>query len=108
MQLYFQAFSTLIPRDRRQRPVLSPDPFSGLSIGLSNCRPTSRGASAAIARPASPRRGSSPMCYASTEADVAEMLAAVKMLRRIAAPGPWPIWWPRSCAPARRCGPTRS
>ena len=42
MQLYFQAFSTLIPRVG-ERPLLTPDPFSGLSIGLSNCRPTSRG-----------------------------------------------------------------
>jgi choline dehydrogenase len=42
MQLYFQAFSTLLPRPG-QRPVLNPDPFSGLSIGLSNCRPGSRG-----------------------------------------------------------------
>ena len=42
MQLYFQAFSTLIPREG-ERPILTPDPFSGMSIGLSNCRPTSRG-----------------------------------------------------------------
>ncbi len=32
----------LIPRDG-ERPILSPDPWSGLSLGLSNCRPTSRG-----------------------------------------------------------------
>jgi choline dehydrogenase len=42
MQLYMQAFSTLIPRDG-ERPLLSPDPFAGMSLGLSNCRPTSRG-----------------------------------------------------------------
>ena len=42
MQLYFQAFSTLMPRGG-ERPLLTPDPFSGLSIGLSNCRPTWRG-----------------------------------------------------------------
>ena len=28
MQLYFQAFSTLIPREG-ERPLLTPDPFSG-------------------------------------------------------------------------------
>ena len=43
MQLYMQAFSTLIPKDG-ERPLLTPDPFSGLSLGLSNCRPTSTGA----------------------------------------------------------------
>ncbi len=41
MQLYFQAFSTLLPK-AGERPLLTPDPFPGLSIGLSNCRPTSR------------------------------------------------------------------
>ena len=42
MQLYMQAFSTLIPK-AGERPILNPDPFSGLSLGLSNCRPTSTG-----------------------------------------------------------------
>src|SRR5690606_633408 len=42
MQLYFQAFSTVIPRPG-ERPIQSPDPWPGFSIGLSNCRPTSRG-----------------------------------------------------------------
>jgi choline dehydrogenase len=86
MQLYFQAFSTLLPRPG-QRPVLSPDPFSGLSIGLSNCRPTSRGRIAlASADPfAAPRIFANVL---STEADIAEMLDAVKILRRIAAARP--------------------
>ena len=83
MQLYFQAFSTLIPRDG-ERPILTPDPFSGMSIGLSNCRPTSRG----HIRIASPDAGVHPVIVAnafSTDHDVAEMLAAVKYLRTIAA-----------------------
>ena len=42
MQLYMQAFSTLIPK-AGERPLLTPDPFSGFSLGLSNCRPSSRG-----------------------------------------------------------------
>jgi hypothetical protein len=50
MQLYMQAFSTLIPR-KGERPLLTPDPWSGLSMGLSNCRPTSRGISASGADP---------------------------------------------------------
>lgn len=86
MQLYFQAFSTLIPRDG-ERPILSPDPFSGMSIGLSNCRPTSRG----HVRIRSADPGQHPEIVAnaySTDTDVAEMLAAVKFLRRIAAQPP--------------------
>ena len=42
MQLYMQAFSTLVPK-AGERPLLTPDPFSGFSLGLSNCRPSSRG-----------------------------------------------------------------
>lgn len=86
MQLYFQAFSTLLPR-AGERPILRPDPFSGLSIGLSNCRPSSRGEITL----ASPDPFAAPRIVAnafSTEGDVAEMLAAVKMLRHIAAQDP--------------------
>ena len=82
MQLYMQAFSTLIPREG-ERPILSPDPWSGLSIGLSNCRPTSRGE----IRIGSPDPMAHPVIVAnafSTQNDVDEMLAAVKFLRRIA------------------------
>lgn len=86
MQLYMQAFSTLLPRPG-ERPILSPDPFSGLSLGLSNCRPTSRGAITLK----SPDPVAAPKIVAnaySTESDVAEMLAAVKFLRVIAAQVP--------------------
>jgi choline dehydrogenase len=83
MQLYFQAFSTLLPRDG-ERPVLTPDPWSGLSIGLSNCRPTSKG----HIRLRSADPAEHPVITAnafSTNNDVEEMLAAVKFVRRIAA-----------------------
>lgn len=86
MQLYFQAFSTLIPRDG-ERPILSPDPFSGMSIGLSNCRPTSRG----TVRIATADPLAHPVITAnaySTNHDVEEMLEAVKFIRRIAAQEP--------------------
>ena len=83
MQLYFQAFSTLIPRNG-ERPLLTPDPWSGMSIGLSNCRPTSRGHIRL--------RSADPMAHPvitanvySTNHDVEEMLAAVKFIRRLAA-----------------------
>jgi choline dehydrogenase len=83
MQLYFQAFSTVIPKSG-ERPILDPDPWPGFSIGLSNCRPTSRGSIhiSSCDPAAAPRIV--PNAY-STHEDVAEMLAAVKFLRVIAA-----------------------
>ncbi|WP_374330800.1 GMC family oxidoreductase [Aestuariivirga sp.] len=86
MQLYMQAFSTLIPK-AGERPILNPDPFSGLSLGLSNCRPTSTG-EVMIKSPdplAHPRISFNAY---GTDSDVAEMLAAVKFLRKIAAQEP--------------------
>ena len=86
MQLYMQAFSTLMPREG-ERPLLTPDPFPGLSLGLSNCRPTSRGD--IVIRSADPFTHPRITANAySTENDMVEMLAAVKMLRRIAAQEP--------------------
>jgi choline dehydrogenase len=82
MQLYFQAFSTLVPREG-ERPLLTPDPFPGASIGLSNCRPTSRG-EIMITSPdplAKPRIVANAF---STDHDVGEMLEAVKFIRTIA------------------------
>ncbi|MBE1706323.1 MULTISPECIES: GMC family oxidoreductase [Mesorhizobium] len=83
MQLYFQAFSTVIPKSG-ERPILTPDPWPGFSIGLSNCRPSSRGEIMI--------RSSNPLDYPkitanaySTNADVEEMLAAVKFVRKIAS-----------------------
>jgi choline dehydrogenase len=87
MQLYMQAFSTLLPR-AGERPILDPDPFSGLSIGLSNCRPTSRGQ--ILLRSSSPH--DHPRIFANaygTENDVQEMLEAVKFIRRIASAPPF-------------------
>lgn len=83
MQLYFQAFSTVIPKTG-ERPILTPDPWPGFSIGLSNCRPTSRGE--IMIRSANPREYPRIVPNAfSTEEDVAEMLAAVKFVRKIAS-----------------------
>ncbi|MBE7185859.1 MAG: GMC family oxidoreductase N-terminal domain-containing protein [Methylobacterium mesophilicum] len=86
MQLYFQAFSTVLPR-AGERPILSPDPWPGFSIGLSNCRPTSMGHIAIrSADPSAPPRIVANAF--STAHDVEEMLEAVKFLRRIAARRP--------------------
>ncbi len=86
MQLYMQAFSTLVPKEG-ERPLLTPDPFPGLSLGLSNCRPSSRGEIAIkSADPfAHPRIVANAF---STNHDVEEMLLAVKFLRKIAAHQP--------------------
>ena len=87
MQLYMQAFSTLLPR-AGERPILNPDPFSGLSIGLSNCRPTSRGS--ITLKSANPHDHPAITANAyGTQHDVDEMLGAVKFIRRIAAASPF-------------------
>ncbi len=82
MQLYFQAFSTVKPK-AGERPILTPDPFAGFSIGLSNCRTTSHGH--INIRTADAR--DHPIITAnafSTDHDVREMLDAVKFVRTIA------------------------
>ncbi|WP_420408520.1 GMC family oxidoreductase [Hoeflea sp.] len=86
MQLYFQAFSTVIPRPG-ERPILSPDPWPGFSIGWSNCRPRSRGE--IMVRSSDPFEAPriSPNAL-SHEDDVAEMLATGKFIRRMAAAKP--------------------
>jgi choline dehydrogenase len=86
MQLYMQAFSTLIPK-AGERPILNPDPFSGLSLGLSNCRPSSTG-QVMIKSPDPLKHPRITFNAYGTNSDVEEMLAAVKFLRRIAAQEP--------------------
>jgi choline dehydrogenase len=83
MQLYFQAFSTLRPRPG-ERPILTPDPFPGFSIGLSNCRPTSRGSISIKSADPSVHPKITANVF-STDHDVGEMLEAVKFIRTIAS-----------------------
>lgn len=86
IQLYFQAFSTVIPRPG-ERPILSPDPWPGFSIGWSNCRPKSRGE--IMIRSADPMEAPRITPNAlSHEEDVAEMLATGRIVRQIAAAKP--------------------
>lgn len=86
MQLYMQAFSTLLPK-AGERPILSPDPFSGMSLGLSNCRPTARGEIMISSADPFKHPRITPNVF-STAHDVEEMLDAVKFLRVIAAQSP--------------------
>ena len=83
IQLYLQAISTLTGRSGT-RPLLRPDPFPGFSIGLSNCRPQSRGA--ILARSADPFDPPAirPNAFGTAQ-DVADMLDGVKLIRRLAA-----------------------
>jgi choline dehydrogenase len=83
MQLYFQAFSTVKPK-AGERPILTPDPFPGFSIGLSNCRPTSSGC-IMIRTPDARDHPKITANAFSTDHDVAEMLEAVKFLRSLAS-----------------------
>lgn len=82
MQLYMQAISTLKPKTG-ERPLLTPDPFPGFNLGLSNCRPTSRGWLALQSPDPHVPLKIEARAYA-TERDVREMLAAVKFIRHLA------------------------
>jgi choline dehydrogenase len=83
MQLYFSPLSY----ERAApgvRALMQPDPFSGFSTSVSPCQPTSRGH--LQIRSADPKTPPAIVPnYLSTEHDVAEMLAGVKFLRRVAA-----------------------
>ncbi len=86
IQLYFSplSYTRAVPGKRR---LMSPDRFSGLMLGVSNCRPRSRGWLHV--------RSADPMAppeihprYFSHPADMEEMLAAARILRRIASAAP--------------------
>lgn len=83
IQLYLQAISTVTGKTGT-RPLLTPDPFPGFNIGLSSCRPTSRGS--IVARSANPLDAPSirPNAF-GTEEDRRDMLDGVKLLRRLAS-----------------------
>ena len=83
MQLYFQVFSTVIPKSG-ERPILTPDPWPGFSIGLSNCRPSSRGEIMIASKNPLQQPRITPNAF-STNEDVSEMLDAVKFLRKLAS-----------------------
>lgn len=86
MQLYFSPLSYTRAAPGK-RALMRPDPFSGFMIGLSNCFPNSRGE--ILLRSADPddapeiRPG-----YLGAPEDMADLVAGVGMLRRIAAAPP--------------------
>lgn len=84
VQLYVQALTTLTGKGTKERPLLHPDPFPGYALGLTSCRPASRGS--ILARSADPFAAPiiRPNAF-SHPADVAEMHEAVKLLRLLAS-----------------------
>jgi choline dehydrogenase len=82
IQLYFSPVSyTRAPVG--QRPLMNPDPFPAFLVGLSNCRPKSRGQ--VNIQSADPLQAPKiEPNYLSHDDDVAELLAGVKMLRELA------------------------
>ena len=83
IQLYFQAISTSTARTGT-RPLLTPDPFPGFALGLSNCTPASRGE--IVSRSSDPFAPPRIMPNAlSTDGDLRDMLDGVKLLRALAA-----------------------
>ena len=83
IQLYFQAISTLAAKSGT-RPLLTPDAFSGFSIGLSNCKPASRGSIMARSPdPFAPARIAPNALGCAT--DVQDVLEGLRLLRRLAA-----------------------
>ena len=86
LQLYMQAITTVVHKPM-ERPLLTPDTFSGFSLGLSSCRPTSRGI--IEIRSANPFEQPKITANAySTATDVQEMLEGTRIIRRIAAQEP--------------------
>jgi choline dehydrogenase len=82
IQLYLQAIST-IEAKAGTRPLLTPDPFPGFGLGLSNCLPTSRGS--IMARSADPFDAPEIRANAlSTDRDIVDYLEGVKLLRTLA------------------------
>ena len=83
IQIYLQAISTT-QAQAGTRPLLTPDSFSGFSLGLSTCKPSSRGS--ILACSADPMIAPKIRANAfGTAEDVQDMLGGVKFLRNLAA-----------------------
>jgi choline dehydrogenase len=83
MQLYFcpLSYRKVLPGTR---PLLNPDPYAAFSIGVSPCRPSSRGYLRLKSRDPMQAPEIQPN-YLATEHDQEEVLEGVKFLRRLAA-----------------------
>ncbi len=81
VQIYFNPVS-YTRRPKNKRPLMSPDPFPGLLIGYSPCRPTSRGEITIRSNNPFEQPAIRPN-YLSTNEDVADQLEASHFLRRM-------------------------
>ncbi len=82
IQLYFNPLSYRIPNN--PKAGLKPEPYPGYLIAFNACRPTSRG-SVSIESGDAARAPLIRPNYLTTERDVAEVLQASRLVRRIAA-----------------------
>ncbi len=82
LQLYFSPVS-YTRADGLERELMSPDPFPGMLVGFSGCRPESRG-SIEIESPDPRRHPKIRPNYLSAEADIGTMLDGMRLMRRFA------------------------
>ena len=81
VQIYFNPVS-YTRRPKNKRPLMSPDPFPGLLMGYSPCRPASRGEIAIRSNDPFEQPAIRPN-YLSTNEDVVDHLEASHFLRRL-------------------------
>ena len=81
VQIYFNPVS-YTRRPKNKRPLMSPDPFPGLMIGYSPCRPTSRGEITIRSNDPFEQPVIRPN-YLSTNEDVVDHLEASRFIRRL-------------------------
>ncbi len=83
LQLYYSPVSyTKAPPGKR--PLMSPDPFSGILLGAQPCRPTSRGHLEIRSRDPFEAPSIHPN-YLSTNSDVKAMIDAARFVRKLSA-----------------------
>ena len=83
MQLYFNPISyTTAPSDKR--PLMNPDPWSGLLLSFQPCRPSSRGSLHIKSNNAADAPAINPN-YLATNEDIADVLAGCHLMRELAA-----------------------
>lgn len=83
MQLYFSPVSYSKPTPGVRRLTL-PDPFPGFFLGISQCRPKSRGSIRIVSNDPAALPAIDPG-YLSAPEDMKEMISGVRLIRRIAS-----------------------
>lgn len=90
IQLYLQALTTSeTPRVGNERPVMNPDSFEAFGLGLSSCRPKSRGSIRLRSARAGDRPVIQPNSFSDPDgSDMAEMIEGARQVFRMANAGP--------------------